>query len=138
MVPAAMPASRAMSDTRELKYPFRAKTRTAASMICWGLSGSRMIRAESPFILWAPAVSVNRHQDTRDYTGLTSPLGTRRIAAHGDQVSHRHHAGALASRPRRRSVPLDAVRVPRAERHRLPLALRPPLFAGARPRGHDH
>ncbi len=44
MVPAAMPASRAMSDTRELKYPFRAKTRTAASMICWGLSGSRMIR----------------------------------------------------------------------------------------------
>src|SRR6266705_4583659 len=137
MVPAAIPASRAMSDIRELKYPFRAKTRTAASMICWGLSGSRMIRAESPFILWAPAVGVNQHQDARD-AGLTSPVAARRIAAHGDQVSHRHHAGALASRPRRGRVPLDALRFPRAERHRLPLALRPPLLAGARPRGHDH
>src|SRR5215472_11134231 len=48
-----------MSDTRELKYPFRANTRTAASTICWGFSGSRMTAAaESPFILGTPATEV--------------------------------------------------------------------------------
>src|SRR6476619_3569363 len=100
MVPAAMPASRAMSETRELQYPFRANTRTAASTICRGLSGSRIVRAEPRFILWKAQIAVKRKGARLD--GVS-----RRGYDRGDghQISHRHHAGAVAARTRRCRLP---------------------------------
>src|SRR6516165_1423024 len=138
MVPAAIPASRAMSDTRELQYPFRANTRIAASMICWGLSGSRISRwlnrgsfYEGPWrlsnarpIRARPSVALCHRRVCRVLVALTSELCPRTIRAHDDdQVPHRDHAGAMAGGTRRRRVPVDALRCPRAGRHRLDLAL---------------
>src|SRR5438552_18982036 len=108
MVPAAMPASRATSETRELQYPFRANTRTAASTICCGLSGSRMTEAESPFILWAAAMGVKRKPRSLDV-----PRARAYDPARGDQVPHRHHARPVAARARLGRLPVGALRVPR-------------------------
>src|SRR5262245_53499800 len=126
MVPAAMPASRAMSETRELQYPFRAKTRTAASTICRGLSGSRIVGAEPRFILWKPRIAVKRNGARLD--GVSAHEYDR---FDGHQISHRHHAGPVAAGTRRRRVPLDAVRLSRAKRHRFAVAVGSPLFPSA-------
>src|SRR6185295_8558419 len=135
MVPAAIPASRAMSETRELKYPFRAKTRRAASMICCGFSGSRMTSGEPWFILGRP----RPHVKLAALTGarLDSPWPPAYDPAHAHQIPDRDHAGPLAEGTGGRRFPVGAHRLPRAERARLAVAFRPPVLADAGARGHD-
>src|SRR6186713_193373 len=90
MVPAAIPASRAMSETRELKYPFRAKTRRAASMICCGFSGSRMTRGEPWFILGRPRPHVKLAAPTRGSKLTVLRGGWYKTATSRHESNQRH------------------------------------------------
>ena len=47
--------------------------------------------------------------EARYAAALTSTVLARTIRAHDDQVPHRHHAGAVAARTRRRGLLVDAL-----------------------------
>src|SRR5712692_1985010 len=68
---------------------------------------------------------------------LTVWRAARRMRANDHQVPHRDHAGALAGGQGRRRVPVHPRRFLREIRHRLDLAVGPPLLAHAGARGHD-